>query len=115
MPIVRQQSSARLSQAVIHGDVIYLTGQVGAPGEDVAAQTRAALAAVDALLLDAGSDKSRILQVTIWLANIADFEAMNAVWDAWVDQSAPPARATCEARMIRPDYKVEIIAIAARG
>lgn len=114
MSITRQRSSARLSQSVIHNNTVYLTGQVAAPGEGVARQTSAALAAIDDLLLAAGTDRSRILQATIWLASIDDFEEMNSVWDSWVDPSAPPVRATCEARLLLPEYKVEIIIIAAK-
>jgi len=115
MTITRIDTDARMSQAVIHGDTIYLAGQVGEPGEDVAAQTRTALAEVDALLAQAGSDKSKLLMVTIWLADMADFAAMNAVWDAWIAGVPAPARATGEARLAAPDYRVEIIAVAARG
>jgi enamine deaminase RidA (YjgF/YER057c/UK114 family) len=115
MTITRIETDARMSQAVIHGDTIYLAGQVGEPGQDVGDQTRTALAEVDALLAVAGSDKSRLLMVTIWLADMADFGAMNAVWDAWIAGVAAPARATGEARLASPDYRVEIIATAARG
>ncbi|RZJ17709.1 MAG: RidA family protein [Brevundimonas sp.] len=113
--ITRIDPGARMSEAVIHGDTIYLAGQVGEPGDDVVAQTRTVLAEIDALLARAGSDKSKILMATIWLADIDDFEAMNSVWDAWVDPANPPARATCEGRLATPDYKVEIIVVAARG
>ena len=112
--ITRLQSDDRMSQAVIHGDTIWLAGQVGEPGEDVVAQTRTALAEIDSLLAEAGSSKSKILSATIWLADIADFEAMNSVWDAWVDRENPPARATGESRLAAPDYRVEIIVVAAR-
>lgn len=112
--ITRIQPNPRMSEAVIHGNTVYLAGQVGEPGDDVAAQTRTALAEIDALLAQAGSDKSKILSATIWLADIADFEAMNAVWDAWVDPANPPARATSEAKLATPDYLVEIIVVAAR-
>lgn len=112
--ITRIQPDHRMSQAVIHGDTIYLAGQVGEPGDDVAAQTRTALAEIDALLAEAGSDKSKILSATIWLADIAEFAAMNAVWDAWVDPANPPARATSEAKLATPDYLVEVIVVAAR-
>lgn len=115
MTITRIDTDARMSQAVVHGDTIYLAGQVGEPGHDVAEQTRTALAEVDALLAQAGSDKSRLLMVTIWLADIADFAAMNAVWDAWIAGVAAPARATGESKLASPDYRVEIIAVAARG
>ena len=112
MTITRIDTDARMSQAVIHGDTIYLAGQVGKPGQDVAGQTRTALAEVDALLAQAGSDKSRLLMVTIWLADMADFAEMNAVWDQWVPQGHTPARATGEAKLATPDYKVEVIVTA---
>jgi enamine deaminase RidA (YjgF/YER057c/UK114 family) len=112
--ITRIQPDRRMSQAVIHGDTIYLAGQVGEPGEDVVAQTRTALAEVDALLAECGSDKSKILSAQVWLADIADFAAMNSVWDAWVDAANPPARATCEAKLATPDYRVEVVVVAAR-
>lgn len=112
--ITRIDSNARMSEAVIHGDTVYLAGQVGKPGDDITAQTHTTLAEIEALLAKAGTDKSRILSATIWLADIADFEAMNAVWDAWVDKDNPPARATSEARLASPDYLVEIIVVAAR-
>ena len=113
--ITRIDPGARMSEAVIHGDTVYLAGQVGNPGEDVVAQTKTVLAEIDALLARAGSDKSKILMATIWLADIEDFEAMNGVWDAWVDTANPPARATGESRLASPDYKVEIIVIAAKA
>jgi len=112
--ITRIQPDRRMSQAVIHGDTIYLAGQVGEPGEDVVAQTRTALAEVDALLAQCGSDKSNILSAQVWLADIADFAAMNSVWDAWVDAANPPARATCEAKLATSDYRVEVVVVAAR-
>ena len=111
--ITRIQPGARMSEAVIHGNTVYLAGQVGEPGDDITAQTKATLAEIEALLAQAGTDKSKILMATIWLADIADFEAMNAVWDAWVDPANPPARATSEARLATPDYLVEIIVVAA--
>lgn len=113
MTIQRLQSDRRMSQAVIHGDTVYLAGQVG-EGATVAEQTRAALAEVEALLAAAGSGKSKILSATIWLADMADFAEMNSVWDAWVDGQDPPVRATGEAKLAAPRYRVEIIVIAAR-
>lgn len=111
--IKRIQSDARMSQAVVHNGVVYLAGQVGEPGENVVEQTRTALAEIDALLAEAGTDKSKILMATIWLADVADFDAMNSVWDAWVDRNNPPARATGESRLASPEYLVEIIVTAA--
>ena len=115
MTIQRIDAGARMSQAVIHGDTIYLAGQVGAPGQSVTAQTEAVLASIDALLGRTGSDKSRILSATIWLADMADFAEMNAVWDRWIDGKDPPARATGEAKLATPDYRVEIIVVAAKA
>ena len=115
MSIQRIGSGPRMSQAVIHGDTVYLAGQVGAPGESVTAQTKAVLASVEALLAQAGSDKSKILTATIWLADMADFAEMNAVWDGWAPQGHTPARATGESALATPDYKVEIIVVAAQN
>ena len=113
MTVRRIEPGPRMSQAVVHGGVAYLAGQVGAPGASVAEQTRAVLAQVDRLLAAAGTDKSRILSATIWLADIGDFGAMNAIWDAWIDPDNPPARATGESRLAAPEFKVEIIVTAA--
>ncbi|WP_336964624.1 RidA family protein [Sphingobium aquiterrae] len=113
MTIRRIEAGPRMSQAVVHGNTAYLAGQVGAPGESVTAQTRAVLASVEALLAEVGSDKSRLLMATIWLADMADFAEMNAVWDAWIDGKDAPARATGEAKLATPDYKVEVIVTAA--
>ena len=112
--IERLETDHRMSQAVVHGDLIWLAGQVGEPGDDVIAQTKTALAEIDRLLAAAGSDKSRILNATIWLADIANFGAMNSVWDAWVDKDNPPARATSEAKLATSAYLVEIVIVAAR-
>jgi len=114
MAIERIDAGARMSQAVIHGSTVYLAGQVGAPGESVTAQTREVLANIEDLLARTGSAKSKILSATIWLADMADFAEMNAVWDAWIDGKDAPARATGEAKLATPDYKVEIIIVAAR-
>jgi enamine deaminase RidA (YjgF/YER057c/UK114 family) len=112
-PITRHETGARMSQAVVHNGTVYLAGQVGRPGESVAAQTRTILAEIDRLLALAGSDKSRILMAQIWLSDIASFAEMNAVWDAWVAPGHAPARATGESRLAGPEYLVEIIVTAA--
>jgi len=114
MSITRIDPGPRMSEAVIHGNTIYLAGQVGTPDKPVAEQTREVLAAIDAVLAKCGSSKARILSATVWLADIADFAAMNSVWDAWVDKANPPARATSEGKLAAPGYKVEIIVIAAK-
>ncbi|GGB38391.1 hypothetical protein GCM10011380_29750 [Sphingomonas metalli] len=115
MTITRIDQGPRMSEAVIHGDTIYLAGQVGAPGESVTEQTRAVLAEIDALLERTGSSRDHMLRAQIWLADMADFAEMNAVWDAWIAHHAAPARATGEAKLASPDYKVEIIVTAARA
>lgn len=113
--IRRLQTGPRMSQAVVHGDTVYLAGQVAAdPTGDVASQTRQILDAIDALLAEAGSDKTRILSATIYLADISTFGQMNSVWDGWVPAGHTPARATVEARLAAPAYKVEIQIVAAR-
>jgi enamine deaminase RidA (YjgF/YER057c/UK114 family) len=114
MTIQRIDTDQRMSQAVIHGNTVYLAGQVGEPSESVAQQTQSALDYIDALLAQAGTDKTKILSATIWLSDISTFEEMNAVWDAWVAPGHAPARATGEVKLAAPDYKVEIIVIAAR-
>ncbi len=111
--IERHRTGPRMSQIVRHGDTIYLAGQVGAPGAPVAEQTRDCLAKVDALLAEVGSARDRILQTTIWLADMGDFDEMNAVWDAWVPEGAAPTRACGEAKLATPDYRVEVIVVAA--
>jgi enamine deaminase RidA (YjgF/YER057c/UK114 family) len=113
--VERLHTGPRMSQAVIHGDTVYVAGQVASdPTADVAGQTRQVLGAIDALLAEAGSDKTRILSATIYLADIGTFGQMNSVWDAWVPAGHTPARATVEARLAAPAYKVEIQVIAAR-
>lgn len=114
MSIIRLQTNARMSQAVVHGDTIYLAGQVGRRGDDVATQTRTILENIDALLEEAGSDKRHILSVTIWLADMADFEVMNGVWDEWIADGPAPVRAAGGLRLALPEYRVEVIVIAAR-
>lgn len=114
--VQRIQVGPRMSQAVVHGDTVYLAGQVADdPSADAAGQTRQILSRIDALLAEAGSDKTRILSATIWLADIKTFGEMNQVWDAWVPQGHTPARATVEAKLAAPQYVVEIAVIAARG
>ena len=117
MTIQRFQTNDRMSQMVIHGDTVYLAGQValGAPGGSVADQTRAILGQIDALLAEAGSDKSKALSATIWLCNMDDFAEMNEVWDAWAAGGNAPCRACVESpRLASSDFTVEIGLIAAR-
>ena len=111
--ITRIETGARMSNAVVHNGTIYLAGQVGRPGDSVAAQTRTILAEIDRLLALAGSDKTRILMAQIWLADMGSFAEMNAVWDAWVAPGHTPGRATGESKLATTDYLVEIIVTAA--
>ena len=104
-----------MSQAVIHNKTVYLAGQVGTPGDSVAEQTRTILANIDRLLADAGSNKTHILAAQIWMADMAHFAEMNAVWDAWVPQGHTPARATGESALATPAHLVEIIVTAAQA
>lgn len=113
MTIRRIESGPRMSQAVIHGNTVYLAGQVGTPGKSVADQTKDILATIERLLKEAGSEKSKILQAIIWMADMKDFAEMNSVWDKWIDGKDAPARATGEAKLATPEYKVEIIITAA--
>lgn len=110
----RFEPTSRMSQAVVHNGFVFLAGQVDkSKASNVAEQTSNILARIDALLALAGSDKAHIVSANIWLADINEFGGMNAVWDKWVEAGAPPARATVEARLADPAYKVEIAVIAA--
>lgn len=110
--IERQDIGQRMSKIVKHNGTVYLCGQVGA-GDNVTEQTQDCLARVDALLKQAGSSREQILQAIIWVADMADFAEMNAVWDAWVPEGHAPARACGEAKLARPELKVEVIVTAA--
>ena len=116
MAIKRIDPGPRLSQAVVYGDTIYVAGQVAADASaDGAGQTRQILNQIDALLAQGGSDKSRILWANVWLADMADYAAMNAEWEAWIPKGQTPARATVEAKLVTPQFKVEIACVAAAG
>src|SRR5262245_33651095 len=115
MSIERIKVGPRMSQAVIHGDTVYLAGQVADDtSADVAGQTQQILARIDDLLAAAGTDKSKLLSANIWLSDISTFSEMNSVWDEWVVPGQPPARATVESKLAGPQYKVEIMVVAAR-
>jgi enamine deaminase RidA (YjgF/YER057c/UK114 family) len=116
MTIKRFEVGPRMSQCVIHGNTVYLAGQVaqGAPGASVAAQTKDILATIDKLLAQAGTDKSRLLSANIWLTDIKTFNEMNEVWDAWVTPGNPPARACVQSTLAGPQWAVEIMVTAAR-
>ena len=113
MTIQRLHSNSRLSGVVTFGDLVFLSGQVPGEATDASNQTREVLAKIDALLTEAGSDKSRILMAQIFLADLADFAGMNAVWDAWVAAGHTPPRATVQALLAKPGYRIEIVVTAA--
>ncbi len=114
--IRRLGAGPRMSKAVVRGNAVYTAGQVAekTKGGSVADQTREILGLIDELLTEAGSEKAKILSATIYLSDISTFPEMNSVWDVWVDKENPPARATVEAKLVTPDYKVEIAVIAAK-
>ena len=115
MSVQRFHVGKRLSEMVVHDNTIYLAGQVADdPKADAASQVRQVLAQIDKLLAEAGSDKTKILSATIYLPDMGDFADLNAGWEAWVPPGHCPARATVEARLAAPEYKVEIQIIAAK-
>ena len=114
MSISRQHTNSRMSQIVIHGNTIYLAGQVADnKSADITLQTQKVLDKIDTLLVEAGSSKSNILSAQIWLTSIGHYSEMNSIWDAWVPEGNAPARACTEARLAAPEYLVEIGVIAA--
>jgi enamine deaminase RidA (YjgF/YER057c/UK114 family) len=115
MNIERLEPGRRFSQAVVHGDTVYLAGQTSSLAEGgVYEQTVDILARIDTLLAAAGSDRTRLLMANVWLVDIGTFDEMNRAWEAWADPAHLPGRATVEARLAAPEYKVEIAIIAAR-
>jgi enamine deaminase RidA (YjgF/YER057c/UK114 family) len=116
MAIERHDVNPRMSKAVVHGNTVYLSGIVAnePKGKSVTEQTKDILAQIDGFLAKAGTDKSKLLTANIWITDMATFADMNAVWDGWVSPGNTPARATVEARLATPDYKVEIMVVAAK-
>lgn len=115
MSIQRLHIGKRLSEAAIYNNTIYLAGQVAEDSsQDITGQTKQVLAAIDKLLAEAGSDKTKILQLSIFISDMSDFPAMNAVWDEWVVQGATPPRATVEAKLAKPEWKVEMLVVAGK-
>jgi enamine deaminase RidA (YjgF/YER057c/UK114 family) len=114
MQIERTDVGEVMSQAVVQGDMIYLAGQVSSDAQDVTGQTEAVLAKIDALLVQLGSQKTRILTATTHLADISTYGEMNEVWKKWVPVGATPARTTLEAKLANPKYLVEITIVASR-
>lgn len=112
--IKRHQVGPRMSQAVVCGGLVHIAGQVADDRKaSLEEQTRQVLAKIEALLAEAGSDKSKLIAINVFLSSIADFDRLNAVYDAWVDKANPPARACVEARLADPDLRVEMTAVAA--
>jgi enamine deaminase RidA (YjgF/YER057c/UK114 family) len=116
MSIERHEVGSRMSKAVVHGNTVYLAGIVAEEpkGKSVTDQTKSIVSQIDALLKKAGTEKSKLLSANIWITDMANFAEMNAVWDGWVSQGNTPARATVEAKLATPDYKVEIMVVAAK-
>lgn len=107
-------SNQRMSQAVVHGNTVYLAGQVAADASaGMRGQTEQILQGIDQILAKAGTDKSHLLSATIWVTDMAEFAEMNAAWDAWVVDGRPPVRACVESGLAKPEWKVEIMVIAA--
>lgn len=112
--VQRFDVGARMSEMAVHHGTVYLAGQVADDAsQDIGGQTRQVLACIDALLARAGTDKSRLLMVQIFLADLNDFDGMNAVWDAWVAPGQTPPRATVQAVLAKPEWKIEVVATAA--
>jgi len=116
MAIERHDVGPRMSKAVVHGNTVYLAGIVAdnPKGKSVKDQTQDILRQIEGFLTKAGTDKSKLLSANIWITDMAEFAEMNAVWDAWVAPGNTPARATVQARLASPDYKVEIMVVAAK-
>jgi enamine deaminase RidA (YjgF/YER057c/UK114 family) len=116
MKIERHDVAARMSKVVVHGDTVYLAGIVAEnpKGKSTGEQAKDILSQIDKFLAKAGTDKSKLLSANIWITDMGNFAEMNAAWDAWVSTGNTPARATVEARLASPDYKIEIMVVAAR-
>ena len=113
MNIQRHGTTRRYSDSVVHNGTVYLVEVAANLDADITAQTENMLAGVERLLAEAGSDKSHLLMATIYLSDMADYDAMNAVWDAWVPAGCAPTRACVQARLAKPEYRVEIALTAA--
>lgn len=114
MTIQRFDVGPRMSEMAVHNGTVYLAGQIAEDGsQDITGQTQQVLQAIDKLLARAGSDKSKILRAQIFIKDLADFAAMNAVWEAWVVPGHTPPRATVQAHLAKPEWKIEIVVTAA--
>lgn len=114
MTVIYHDSNPRMSQAAVHNGTVYLSGQVPDDASaDMRGQTEQVLAKIDRLLAAAGSSKEHLLSAQVWVTSMAEFDQMNAAWDAWVVPGRPPVRAAVEARLAKPEWKVEIMVTAA--
>lgn len=113
MKLERLNPGARMSEAVQIGDIVFLAGQVPTDlSADITTQTEQVLAGIDRVMAQLGGSKADVASIQVWLSDIKDIAAMNAVWDKWVDPANPPARATCGVDLARPGMRVEMIATA---
>ncbi len=112
----RHATNARMSQIVVHGETIYLSGQVpDTPTAEISKQTKEVLAKIDRLLAQVGAQNSDLLSATVWLTDMSDFAAFNEVWDNWIPANCAPARACVQAGLARPGLRVEVGVIAAKS
>lgn len=115
MNLTRLNPGPRMSEAVILGEIVFLSGQIPTTlTAGIETQTHEVLDRIDAVMARLGGSKADIASVQVWLSDMADFPGMNAVWDAWVDRDNPPARATCAVALARPGMRVEMVATARR-
>ena len=104
----------RLSEMTIYNGTVYLAGQVAADAtQDIKGQTAQVLAAIDKLLHEAGTDNAHILMCQIFIKDLADFPALNEIWEDWLAPGDAPPRATVQANLARPEWKVEMVVTAA--
>ena len=115
MQIQRHGTTRRYSDSVVHNSTVYLVEVPSNLDDDITSQTSNLLSSIENLLAQAGSDKTRLLMVTIYLADMADYDAMNAVWDAWVPEGTAPSRACIQAGLANPGWKIEAVVTAAQG
>ncbi|MFG6668548.1 RidA family protein [Halomonas sp. HNIBRBA4712] len=116
MSVTYHDSNARMSQIAIHNGTVYLAGQVPADATaDMKGQTEQVLTRIDELLEKAGSSKAQLISAQVWVTDMAEFDQMNAAWEAWLDGHTPPVRAALEAKLAKPEWKVEIMVVAAQG
>lgn len=115
MTIKRLHTNQRMSQAVVHGNTVYLAGQVAVEtrGKSITEQTTEVLGNVEKYLNEAGSDKTRMLSASVWLSDMKDFAEFNSVWDSWVPEGQAPSRACVQSNLVFPDFNVEVAVIAA--